>query len=221
MNRQNWKHWLIGGLAMMLLLCAAPRADAHCRGCGSGGYSGGWGGYYSGWWPGNGWDGYYGGWDRYRCYNCGWSSYYPPYYNGYGCNCFAGWAYDTPVATARPVVATSSPSPASTPPASADPGSGSKTTVASTDSSGTLTISVPSDAKVTINDRETRSTGSQRQYVSYGLTPGLVYTYVVRAQVVRNGQVQEDTKTVTLTAGQVNSVAFGFDVSPQQVVANP
>ena len=70
---------------------------------------------------------------------------------------------------------------------------------------------MPYDAKVTINGLETRSTGSRREFVSYGLKSGLSYKYVVNAQVVRNGQMLEDTRTVTLTAGQMTAVAFGFN----------
>ena len=66
---------------------------------------------------------------------------------------------------------------------------------------------------------QTKSTGSRRQFVSFGLKPGLSYKYVVKAQVVRNGQTQEDTRTVTLTAGQVTAVAFGFNVTAQQVAS--
>jgi uncharacterized protein (TIGR03000 family) len=82
-----------------------------------------------------------------------------------------------------------------------------------------LTVWVPFDAKVSVNGMETRSTGSQRQFISYGLKPGFSYKYVVKAQVIRNGQTQEDTQTVTLTAGQITSVAFGFNSAPQQVAA--
>ncbi len=74
-----------------------------------------------------------------------------------------------------------------------------------------LTVWVPYDAKVTVNGLETRSTGSRRQFVSFGLKPGLSYKYVVRAQVVRNGQSRWKTQTVMLTAGQITAVAFGFN----------
>ncbi len=213
MNRQNWKSWLISGAVAAILLGTAPHADARCWGCGGWG----WGGYYSGWWPGYyGWG--YGCLARYGCYDCGWSSYYPPYYNGYGCGWCGGWAYDG----YQPVVVASNPtSPASTPAAPSQSGPAAKSAVASTQGSGTLTVSVPADAKVTINRRETRSTGTQRRYVSNGLAPGLVYSYVVCAKVVRNGRVQQDTKTVTLTAGQANSVAFDFNPGPSQVAGNP
>ena len=78
-----------------------------------------------------------------------------------------------------------------------------------------MTVWVPYDAKVTVNGQPTVSTGSRRPFISYGLQPGLTYSYVVRAEVVRNGQTQQETQTVTLTAGQINAVAFGFNGTPQ------
>ena len=96
-----------------------------------------------------------------------------------------------------------------------------KSTGISAEDSISLTVWVPYDAKVIINGRETRSTGSRRVFYSAGLRPGLGYTYVIRAQVVRDGQVQQDTRTVTLTAGQITAVAFGFNATPQQVATTP
>ncbi len=86
--------------------------------------------------------------------------------------------------------------------------------------SGLLTIWVPHDAKVIINGMNTRSQGGRRQYVSYGLQPGFDYKYEVRAQVVRNGQLLEDVRTVTLTAGQRDSVAFGFNLGAYGTLAS-
>jgi uncharacterized protein (TIGR03000 family) len=220
MNRQNWKRWLIGGVAVALLLSAAPKADARCWGCG--GYYGGWGGYYAGW------GGYYSGWANYiglgvrygGCYDCRWNSYYPPYYLGYRspyCGCYSSWGYDG----CAPAAPATSPIPASAPSMPSGPGPFPKSTGASTENTGLLTVSVPYDAKVTINGRETGSTGSRRQYVSNGLQPGLTYKYVVHAEVVRDGQVQEDTQTVTLTVGQTTAVAFGFNATPLQVATTP
>jgi uncharacterized protein (TIGR03000 family) len=94
-----------------------------------------------------------------------------------------------------------------------------KTTSTDAETSGILTVWVPYDAKVTVNGLETRSSGSRRQFVSNGLKPGLSYKYVVRAQVVRDGQLVEDTRTVTLTAGQITAVAFGFNTEASQQVA--
>jgi uncharacterized protein (TIGR03000 family) len=94
-----------------------------------------------------------------------------------------------------------------------------KTGWMSSGTSGVLTVSVPYDAKVTVNGRLTKSTGSRRQFVSYGLQPGLSYKYVVKAEVVREGQTVEDTRTISLTAGGMEAVAFGFNLTPPEQVA--
>jgi len=73
---------------------------------------------------------------------------------------------------------------------------------------GLLTVIVPQGAKVFVNGYETKSAGEQRQYVSYGLKPGFSYTYEVRVLAIRDGKPMEETRSVTLTAGQRTSVAF-------------
>ncbi len=114
-----------------------------------------------------------------------------------------------PVPSATPG-ATPSGLPTPTPP---------KTSSLSSENSGVLTVWVPYDAKVTVNGYVTKSTGSRRQFVSYGLQPGLGYKYVIKAEVVREGQTVEDTRTVSLTAGQIESVAFGLNLTPPEQVA--
>ena len=94
-----------------------------------------------------------------------------------------------------------------------------KSSATSADNSGILTVWVPYDAKVTINGLTTHSTGSRREFVSYGLRPGLSYKYVVNAQVIREGKLIEDTRTITLRAGAIEAVAFGFNVPPTEQVA--
>jgi uncharacterized protein (TIGR03000 family) len=66
--------------------------------------------------------------------------------------------------------------------------------------SGLLTVWVPYDAKVTINGMPTTSTGSRRQFVSYGLKPGYEYSYEVKAQVTRERPWSANT---AFTEGQV------------------
>ncbi len=85
--------------------------------------------------------------------------------------------------------------------------------------SGLLTVWVPYDAKVTVNGLVTKSTGSRRRFVSYGLKPGFTYTYVVRAEIVRDGRVIEDSRTITLTTGQRTAVAFGFNTITNEALA--
>ncbi len=73
-----------------------------------------------------------------------------------------------------------------------------------------ITIWVPADAKVFVNGYETRSTGPQRRYVSRGLQPGYTYRFDIRAQVNRDGQPVEEVRTVYLTAGAREGVAFNL-----------
>ena len=54
-------------------------------------------------------------------------------------------------------------------------------TMNGTGRSAVLSVHVPNDAKVYVNGMLTRSTGSDRRYVSNGLRPGFNYTYEVRA----------------------------------------
>jgi uncharacterized protein (TIGR03000 family) len=79
---------------------------------------------------------------------------------------------------------------------------------------------VPYEAKVTINGMATKSTGSRRQFVSYGLKPGMTYTYEVVAKIVREGKELTENKTISLTAGDHGGVAFGFNVVPETSTAS-
>jgi uncharacterized protein (TIGR03000 family) len=126
---------------------------------------------------------------------------------------------ELPPAEMNPTPLAPAPSPSPAPPPTPSPILPKTTSTMSADQSAVLTVWVPYEAKVTINGRETKSIGSHRQYVSYGLQPGLSYKYVVKAQLLRDGQLLEDAQTVVLTAGQVTAVAFGFNVAPAAQVA--
>ena len=54
--------------------------------------------------------------------------------------------------------------------------------------SALLSVKVPADAKVFVNDRPTTSTGSDREYISRDLQTGAGYNYTVRAEFVRDGK---------------------------------
>jgi uncharacterized protein (TIGR03000 family) len=84
---------------------------------------------------------------------------------------------------------------------------------------GILTVWVPNEAKVTINGMLTKSTGSKRRFVSYGLNSGYTYKYVVKAEIVREGKVIKEEQTVSLSAGERGGVAFGFNI-PETVAQN-
>jgi uncharacterized protein (TIGR03000 family) len=85
--------------------------------------------------------------------------------------------------------------------------------------SGILTVWVPYEAKVTINGMLTKSTGSKRHFVSYGLRPGYTYKYEVKAEIVREGRILTETQTVSVTAGDRGGVAFGFNVPPENLAS--
>ena len=110
--------------------------------------------------------------------------------------------------------------PGATEPAPVMPAPAEPTTMSPTpETSGVVTVWVPYDAKVTINGLATRSVGSRRQFVSYGLQAGFSYKYAIHAEVVRDGKLVEDDRTVTLTAGESTAVAFGFNAKPAEAVA--
>jgi len=91
-------------------------------------------------------------------------------------------------------------------------------------SAAILSVHVPADAKVYVNGMLTRSTGSDRRFVSNGLRPGYNYTYELRAMTERNGQMVEDRKVVQLQAGQSADVNFplqGQDQADERTAVKP
>jgi uncharacterized protein (TIGR03000 family) len=77
-------------------------------------------------------------------------------------------------------------------------------------------VIVPSEAKVFVNDRATRSTGERRQYLSNGLKQDRSYKYEVRAELDVDGQIVKRTRVVDLHAGDSSELAFDF-ASEQEV----
>lgn len=122
----------------------------------------------------------------------------------------------TQPAPVQPAPAPGVPAPAPGVPAPALPDS----TYAEPGNSGLLTIWVPSDAKVTVNGMLTKSTGSRRQFVSYGLQPGMSYKYEICAEIIRDGKSVVENRTVILQGGSRSSVAFGFNVKPNEELAS-
>jgi len=95
--------------------------------------------------------------------------------------------------------------------------------------SGLLSIHVPAAAKVFINGRETRTTGSHREYVSFGLQEGKIYPYTIRALVLASdseGQADSQgrrwvwiTKTAYLKAGERVGVTFSENLDLERQLA--
>lgn len=76
-----------------------------------------------------------------------------------------------------------------------------------------LEVSLPEDAKVYVNDKPTSTPGDVRRYISRNLKPGTTYTYEVRAEVEREGELYQQTQVVELEAGLEKSIAFDFSAS--------
>jgi uncharacterized protein (TIGR03000 family) len=81
--------------------------------------------------------------------------------------------------------------------------------------SALLSVKVPADAKVFVNDRPTTSTGSDREYISHDLEPGARYNYTVRAEFVRDGKTVTESKTIQLSAGRSADLDFDGETSVQ------
>jgi uncharacterized protein (TIGR03000 family) len=95
--------------------------------------------------------------------------------------------------------------------------SGSYSATSATPATALLTVSVPADAKVFVNDQPTRTTGAYRRYTCTGLAPSMVYAYRVRAEFTRDGKAASEEKTVRLGAGQTGSLVFS--AAPKTQVA--
>lgn len=91
------------------------------------------------------------------------------------------------------------------------------TEAASHTSAGLLRVEVPADAKVYINGKLTTSTGTERQYVSYGLESGRNYSYEVRVEYTQDGKAVSETKQIALTAGSNELLAFTSTLSAEPV----
>ena len=77
-------------------------------------------------------------------------------------------------------------------------------------------MSLPADAKLTVDGRPTVSTSESRVFESPSLTPGKTFYYVLKATVVRGGKTETVTEKVAVRAGEDTRVEIEF---PQAAVA--
>jgi uncharacterized protein (TIGR03000 family) len=74
-----------------------------------------------------------------------------------------------------------------------------------------LSLKLPRDAQVFINDRLTKTEGELRSYVSRRAKPGQPNEYHIKAVLNRDGQEIVRTSTVNLEPGMKKTVALDFD----------
>lgn len=83
--------------------------------------------------------------------------------------------------------------------------------------SGLLRVSVPADAVVYVNGKETTSTGTERQYISHGLESGRNYSYDVRVEYTVDGKTVSEERQVSLTVGSEELLAFAAPAKTEAV----
>jgi len=77
-------------------------------------------------------------------------------------------------------------------------------------SPATLVVTLPAEAKLTIDDYVTNSTSERRVFLSPALTPGKTYSYTLKAELLRDNKPQVVTKEVLVRAGEETPISFDF-----------
>ena len=83
-----------------------------------------------------------------------------------------------------------------------------------------LSLDVPKDAKVYINDKLTQTQGTRRSYVSKNLIRGNEYRYRVKVVSETNGKEVVKSRDVKMRGGESNQLAFNFDPIVTRVVVS-
>ena len=81
---------------------------------------------------------------------------------------------------------------------------------------GALIITLPADARLTIDDQPTRSTDAERRFFTPPLERGKDFYYTLKAEVVRNGQTFSAVQTVTVRSGEETRVSIDIPVAVAQ-----
>jgi uncharacterized protein (TIGR03000 family) len=69
-------------------------------------------------------------------------------------------------------------------------------------------VTLPADAKLTVDGRPTVSTSESRVFESPSLTPGKTFHYLLEATVVRRGKTETVMKEVAVRAGEDTRVTI-------------
>jgi len=72
----------------------------------------------------------------------------------------------------------------------------------------TLTVTLPADARLTVDGTPTSTTSAVRTFVTPNLTPGKTFTYTMKAEYMKNGEPVSEEKVVKVQAGKETRVSF-------------
>jgi uncharacterized protein (TIGR03000 family) len=182
-------------VVLMAALTAGGEAPAFFHGChGSyGGYYGAYGGYYS----------CFGCYGSYACYGCyGWgSASWGGGWGSYGVGVGVPALNYAPVDTQPmgPATATVSKAPA---PISASENRSLLATRAR------LVVELPADAKLFVDEQRMKTTSSRRVFYTPVLEPDKTYSYLLRAEIVRDGKTRTASKRVIVRPGEEIEASF-------------
>jgi uncharacterized protein (TIGR03000 family) len=209
------------GVILMAALTTAPTTQGHCfRGRACHGCHGGYATRYT-------CHGCYGGYNG--CHGCygAWGGYYGAHYGGHysggfvvchGCyGCYGGHScYGIPTHSA--FVEPAPPSGAPRYPSNGSkkidskPGKIEQTPPPrekqDEQARARITVEVPADAKVYIDDQLMHSQSARRTYQTPDLQSGQFYFYDVRAEVIRNGQLVSQSQRIILRPGRASVASF-------------
>jgi len=186
-------------MVLMMALTTGGEAPAFCHGC--------WGGCH-GCYGGGCWGGchgcYGGGYGCGGCYGGGYGGCCGGGYGGccgggcYGGGCYGGGSviYTQPAATPMKIEKKAELNP----------------------NAATIVVSLPADAKLSIDDTATKATGATRTFATPTLEKGKDFHYTLKAEVVRNGQTLTTTKQVAVQAGRETRISID-DMTPATGVA--
>jgi uncharacterized protein (TIGR03000 family) len=85
-----------------------------------------------------------------------------------------------------------------------------KTEKTAVDGSATIIITLPADARLTVDGKATTSTSERRTLVTPVLEGDSTYVYTMQAEITREGRVMMETQQVMVRGGQVSNVQFNF-----------
>jgi uncharacterized protein (TIGR03000 family) len=208
-------------IALLVALSTSADAAACHRGCGrscGGCYSGGYGGCYGGYGGGcyGGYGGCYGGYGGYACVGYG-----MPYYGAsYGPDVARGETQEqfefcqeegkkmTPTDYAGFRSKWLNMSSAERDKMIADKKKKKDDKDMEVSAPATITVSLPADAVLFVDDKPTTSASAERTFVSPELQPGKEYYYTFKVEVMRDGKKTVMEKRVDVMAGKEIKVKF-------------
>ena len=94
----------------------------------------------------------------------------------------------------------------------------SGTFVSSSPRPARITVQLPNDAKLFVDNVACPLTSSTRAFDTPSLQPGREYYYTIRAEVTRNGQRRVQTQRVVVSSGRRVRVEFN-NFAPAQTVS--